>query len=159
MARRAWPALAVIVAAGRWPAGSVPTRPQVYRTAGGAVDGLSLHGAEDPVSGLPFTYPPFAAVVMVPLALLPRWPPRRAWTAASMAALAAVVVVALARAGSGPAGAGWSSSRRRRALALEPVWQNLTFGQVNLVLMAGRRRRPDPSRAPLSGCWSASRPA
>ena len=34
----------------------------VYRYGGRALlDGLSPYAADDPVSGLPFTYPPFAA--------------------------------------------------------------------------------------------------
>ena len=42
----------------------------VYRYAGQAVlDGARVYDADDPVTGLPFTYPPFAAVLMVPLAL------------------------------------------------------------------------------------------
>ena len=41
----------------------------VYRYAGQAVlDGTQVYDADDPVTGLPFTYPPFAAIVMVPLA-------------------------------------------------------------------------------------------
>ena len=35
----------------------------------------------------------------------------------------------------GPRRGGWSRSLTVGALALEPVWQNLTFGQVNLFLM------------------------
>ncbi len=106
-----------------------------YRYGGRAVlEGLPLYDAHDPVSGLPFTYPPFGAVVMVPLALMPVHLAAAVLTSASTAALAAVVVISL-------------SVRRRRlaawsvpvlvigALALEPVWQNLRFGQINVLLM------------------------
>jgi alpha-1,2-mannosyltransferase len=58
------------------------------------------------VNGLRFTYPPFAAVGVSPLGLLP---PRLAaglWTAASVAALAGVVVV-VRRALVGPHPGGW----------------------------------------------------
>ena len=66
----------------------------VYRYGGRAVlDGLPLYESDDPVTGLPFTYPPFAAVAMVPLALLPAWLAAALWTGASVGALAAVVVV------------------------------------------------------------------
>ena len=66
----------------------------VYQYGGRAVlDGLPLYESGDPVTGLPFTYPPFAAVVMVPLALLPAWLAAALWTGASVGALAAVVVV------------------------------------------------------------------
>ena len=86
------------------------------------------------MTGLPFTYPPFAAVVMVPLALLPTWLAAALWTGASVAALAAVVVVVAASFGR-PAPGWLVALLAGGALALEPVWQNLTFGQVNLFLM------------------------
>ena len=107
----------------------------VYQYAGRAVlDGLRLYGSRDPVMGLPFTYPPFAAVVMVPLALLPAWLAAALWTGASAAALTAVVVVV--RRALGRPTLGWLAALvAAGALALEPVWQNVTFGQVNLVLM------------------------
>jgi alpha-1,2-mannosyltransferase len=98
------------------------------------LDGLPVLRSDDPVTGLPFTYPPFAAVVMVPLALLPAWLVAGLWTGASVGTLAAVVVV-VRRALDRPA-PGWLVALVTvAALASEPVWQNLTFGQVNLVLM------------------------
>ena len=107
----------------------------VYQYGGQAVlDGLPVYESGDPVTGLPFTYPPFAAVVMVPLALLPAWLAAALWTGASVAALAAVVVVV--RRALGRPAPGWLVALLTAgALALEPVWQNLTFGQVNLFLM------------------------
>jgi alpha-1,2-mannosyltransferase len=108
----------------------------VYQHGGQLVlDGLSPVGARDPSTGLPFTYPPFAAVAMVPLALLPSWLAAAVWTAASVAALAAMIAMVL-RAQARPA-PGWLVALLAvGAMALEPVWQTLTFGQVNLVLMA-----------------------
>lgn len=107
----------------------------VYRYGGRAVlDGLAVYAADDPVTGYPFTYPPFAAVVMVPLALVPGWVAAGAWTAMSVAALAGSVWVVL-RALDRPAPGWLVAAVAVGALALEPVWQNLTFGQVNLVLM------------------------
>ncbi len=107
----------------------------VYRFGGRAVlDGLSLLGADDPVTGLRFTYPPFAAVVMVPLALAPGWLAAGLWTSASTGALAGTVAVV--RRAYGHSTPGWQVALLTGgALALEPVWQNLTFGQVNLLLM------------------------
>jgi alpha-1,2-mannosyltransferase len=107
----------------------------VYQWGGRAVlDGLSPYASDDPVTGLPFTYPPFAAVLMVPLALLPTWLAAALWTGASAGALgAAVVVVRRALGHTTPA---WLVVLVSvAALALEPVWQNVTFGQINLVLM------------------------
>jgi len=107
----------------------------VYQHAGRAVlDGLPVLQSSDPVTGLPFTYPPFAAVVMVPLAPMPAWLAAGLWTGASVGALAAVVVVV--RRALGRAAPGWLVVLLTGgALAMEPVWQNLTFGQINLFLM------------------------
>jgi alpha-1,2-mannosyltransferase len=107
----------------------------VYRYGGRAVlDGLPVYGAGDPVTGLHFTYPPFAAVVMVPFALVPAWLAAALWTAASVGALAAVVV--LVRRALGRPAPGWLVALLTGgAFALEPVWQNVAFGQVNLLLM------------------------
>ncbi len=107
----------------------------VYRYGGRAVlDGIALYDVDDPVTGLPFTYPPIAAVLMVPLALPPEWLVAALWTGASVAALAAVVVVV--RRSLGLAAAGWWVALVVvGSLALEPVGQTLAFGQVNLLLM------------------------
>jgi alpha-1,2-mannosyltransferase len=107
----------------------------VYRYGGQTVlDGLPLYGSRDPATGLPFTYPPFAAIVMVPLALLPEWLAAALWTGLSAAALAAVIVVV--RRGLGrPTSGRLVALLTVGALGLEPVWRNFTFGQVNLVLM------------------------
>jgi alpha-1,2-mannosyltransferase len=108
----------------------------VYRYGGLALlDGLSPYAEDDPVSGLPFTYPPFAAAMMIPLAVLPLQVAVAAWTAASLAALSAIVVVALREVGLA-ARSSLVVGLVAGALALEPVWQNLSFGQVNLVLVA-----------------------
>lgn len=107
----------------------------VYQYGGRAVlDGLSAYARADPVTGLPFTYPPFAAVLMVPLALLPTWLAAALWTGASAGALGAAVVV-VRRALGRPSPPWLVVLVSIGALALEPVWQNVTFGQVNLILM------------------------
>ena len=107
----------------------------VYQHAGRTVlDGLPVLGSRDPVTGLAFTYPPFAAVLMVPLALVPAWMAAAVWTGASVGALAAVV--AFVRRASGRSAAGWLVALLTGgALALEPVWQNLVFGQINAFVM------------------------
>ena len=107
----------------------------VYQHGGRAVlDGVSAYARDDPVNGLPFTYPPFAAVLMAPLALLPTWLAAALWTGASAGALGASVVVV--RRALGRASPTWLVVLLSvAALALEPVWQNLAFGQINLVLM------------------------
>ena len=82
----------------------------VYQFGGRAVlDGLLAFGVRDPVTGLPFTYPPFAAVVMVPLAPLPAWLAAALWTGASVGALARSSWWSAARSTSRRRG-GWSRS-------------------------------------------------
>ena len=107
----------------------------VYRHGGRAVlDGLSPYARDDPATGLPFTYPPFAAVLMVPLALLPAGLVAALWTGASAGALGASVLVV--RRALGRPSPGWLVVVLAvSALAFEPVWQTLAFGQVNLLLM------------------------
>lgn len=92
------------------------------------LDGLPLY--EQPWGDLPFTYPPFAALCMVPLAVLPGWA-----AALAMPALSCVALVLLWRC------CPTTSSAALAALAplsllLEPVWMTLLFGQVNLLLVA-----------------------
>ena len=106
-----------------------------YRYGGRLVlDGLPVYGSRDPATGLRFTYPPFAALAMTPLALLPAWLATALWTAASVGALAGVVMVA-ERALGHTVPIRLVALLTGGALAFEPVWQNLTFGQVNLLLM------------------------
>ena len=142
------PVLAVIVAAaavaGAVAWAGVPARLSLhggfvdlsaYRYGGRLVlDGLPLYASRDPATGLRFTYPPFAAVAMVPLALLPGWLATALWTAASVGALAGVILV-VGRALGRPVPGWLGALLTGGALVLEPVWQNLTFGQINLLLM------------------------
>lgn len=107
----------------------------VYQYGGRAVlEGVPVYASDEPVTGLPFTYPPFAAVVMAPLAMLPPWLVAALWAGASLGATAAVVVVV--RRALGRPAPGWLVCLLTAgALVLEPVWQNLLFGQVNVFLM------------------------
>jgi alpha-1,2-mannosyltransferase len=112
----------------------------VYRAGGEAV----LRGAPvydmltEPPQLLPFTYPPFAALLAAPLAMLP-WPVVQVlWVAAIYVALAVAVWYAfrplLARAGRyAPPATGALVG----VLAyLQPVHDQTRFGQVGLFLMA-----------------------
>lgn len=107
----------------------------VYQYGGhAALHGLAVYRSDDPVTGLPFTYPPFAAAAMAPLSLLPPWLAAALWTAASLAALAGAVVVV--RRALGRSTSGWLLALVcAGALLVEPVWQTLTFGQINLLVM------------------------
>lgn len=108
----------------------------VYVFGGGAVlDDGRLYAEGTPGSGLPFTYPPFAALLMAPLAAVPFPLAVALWSAASVLALGWVVARFLAETAYG-ARPWLVAALTAVALGLEPVWANLAFGQINLFLMA-----------------------
>ncbi|RZS90357.1 alpha-1,2-mannosyltransferase [Motilibacter rhizosphaerae] len=111
----------------------VPLDLEIYRRGGAAVrrDG-ALYA--DQLLGHWFTYPPFAAELFRPLALLPDGLVRVGWALASVAALASAARDCLLLAGKDPAGR--VPSLVAAALPLEPVWHTLALGQVNLLLLA-----------------------
>ncbi|WP_020668117.1 glycosyltransferase 87 family protein [Amycolatopsis nigrescens] len=93
---------------------------------------------------LPFTYPPTAALMFTPLALMPIQVAWGVLTAVSVLAMALVIRIAI---GSLPAptedGPRWWASPARSTLVfslvllgLEPVWRTIFLGQINLILMA-----------------------
>jgi alpha-1,2-mannosyltransferase len=104
---------------------------QVYRAGGEHV----LVGAPLYEGGvlldLPFVYPPFAAALFAPLALLPLGLLKLAWTAAGLGLLAYVVHRCAPRAGL-PA----AVLVAVLATALDPVRTTLYLGQINIVLLA-----------------------
>lgn len=116
---------------------------EVYRFGVWALlDGGDLYGPLPPTvvgAVLPFIYPPFAALVLLPFALVPwevAWP---ALLAASTLALAVTLLVTARRLwpSSGRAGAiAVASLALPLSFALEPVHSTFDFGQVNLLLMA-----------------------
>jgi Glycosyltransferase family 87 len=82
-----------------------------------------------------FTYSPFAAIVFVPAAALPLAVARTGWDLVSVVALAYSCVLILKLAGRRPskiAVAGVVAA----AMALDPVWETLFLGQINLILLA-----------------------
>ena len=86
-----------------------------------------------------FTYSPFAAIVFVPVAALPLAVARVTWDLVSVAALAYSCTRILQIAGYRPsrlAVAGFVAA----AMALDPVWETLFLGQINLILLARRTR-------------------
>lgn len=108
----------------------------VYRMGGAAIlQGLPLYEQRLDGDGLPFTYPPFAAMVMSPLVLPPAELVYVAWTALSVAALAAVVARSLPP-GSIPVRLLWFTPLLGLCALVEPVQRTFHFGQVNLLLCA-----------------------
>jgi alpha-1,2-mannosyltransferase len=127
---------------------------RVYRAGAQAfVDGTDIYRTPPIRTDLPFTYPPFAAIVMVPLAVLPYSVAFAILTAISVPALVIALRVVLGR-----LWPGWSDRRvwvvatvvtAAATQLFWPVIRTLTSGQVNLILMAlvtvdllrpGRRR-------------------
>lgn len=135
---------------------------EVYRFGVQAwLSGGDMYGTLPPTSGaitLPFIYPPFAALLLAPLALVP-WPV--AWVVLLTLSVAALGVTLYVVAGrlwpSGGRGGALSVTSVALPLALavtpnnpidfdrpgaaltfglEPVVQTIEFGQVNLLLMA-----------------------
>jgi alpha-1,2-mannosyltransferase len=126
--------MALDVGASTFPGGStLPWRPvmvdlDVYRLAGQV---LLSGGAFYRLPGaLQFLYPPFAALLAVPLAVLPTWLVQVGWTVAG----ALMVVAVLHRWGQ----TGWRLSLWSTAVvyAVLPVSQTLAFGQLGILLVA-----------------------
>jgi alpha-1,2-mannosyltransferase len=115
---------------------------QVYRVGGQAWStGISLYGASFPAPlrgpALPFVYPPFAAILFAGLNAVSSFSVEAIimWVASAVAAMVTCTLV-VRRLGSGSnswlvLGCGAGAA----VLLLEPEFQNLGFGQVNMVLM------------------------
>ncbi|SOX55556.1 DUF2029 domain-containing protein, partial [Mycobacterium ahvazicum] len=95
-----------------------------------------VYSERTPDFPLPFTYPPFAAIVFYPLHLLPFGLTGFLWLAATMAALYASVRISQRLLGVPP------GSGRRVAMAwtaitiwIEPLRNNFDYGQINVFLM------------------------
>ena len=100
-------------------------------------DSMSL-AAEPPWARLPFTYPPTAALLFVPLALFPTQVSWGLLGALSVLGLTAVIALCIRALPQRPA---WLTPGRGAlvlsvlALGIEPVWRTLFLGQINLILM------------------------
>ncbi len=114
---------------------------QVYRLGIEAMrDGADMYGQLPKTSigiGLPFIYPPFAAIALAPFALLPWGTAKILYVVVSIAALAWTLYLVARR---------YHPDRKQAALLvtacalplamlLEPVRATIDFGQVNLLLM------------------------
>ncbi|MFG3286601.1 glycosyltransferase 87 family protein [Streptomyces sp. NPDC048111] len=117
----------------------------VYRAEGAAVvHGTALYGFTVTPWQLPATYPPFAALLFVPAALVPLPVLKAAFCVGNVALLALLAVLSRRFAGTqvrteAGAGASWPrfgfvALATACGLWLEPVFQTLLFGQVNLAL-------------------------
>ena len=134
-----------------WPLDQWQVDVEVYRQAGESIlVGRPVYSAmTEPPQLLPFTYPPFAAVLAIPLALLPFGVVGWLWTAAQVAATTAIVWYAAHRLVQrfGPWAALATALLTGPMLWLHPVSDGIRFGQVNAFivlacLMDLRRPRP-----------------
>ncbi|MEU9102274.1 glycosyltransferase 87 family protein [Streptomyces sp. NPDC048361] len=106
----------------------------VYRAEGAAVaSGSSLYGFTVTAWQLPATYPPFAALLFVPTAYVPTDVLRLAFGTGNCVLTGFLVVLSCRFAGVRPRGA-YLLGAAALALWLEPVFQTLLFGQINLAL-------------------------
>jgi len=111
----------------------------VYRAAAAAaLEGGDVYAAHASGSALPFTYPPAAAYLLIPLAFVSRPVAAVGLTGLSVVALIIVVFLVLRRAAAPPFSPtlGVVALLSLLALTLEPVIGTLTLGQLNLILMA-----------------------
>lgn len=95
-----------------------------------------VYADQTPDFPLPFTYPPFAAVVFYPLHLLPFWLVALCWQLGTMAALYGVVRISQRLLG------GSATTGRRVAMAwtavgiwTEPLRSTFDYGQINVILV------------------------
>ncbi|MGY1944722.1 glycosyltransferase 87 family protein [Nocardia asiatica] len=115
---------------------------QVYRNGARVwLDGGDLYGPMPPVEGigLPFTYPPLAALFFAPLAMMPLLLAEVLVVVTSVASLGISLWLVLARLRpelSRPAVLTLVIAAVAVAQFFEPIRQTFGFGQINLVLMA-----------------------
>lgn len=127
----------------------------VYRAEGAAVwNGTDLYGFTVTEWELPATYPPFAALLFVPVALVPLSFAKAAFVVGNVALLALLVALSLRCATPRPVRLTHTLpvvlAVTAGALWLEPVFQTLVFGQINLALaclVLWDLGRPDGARA------------
>ncbi|MFJ2771827.1 glycosyltransferase 87 family protein [Streptomyces sp. NPDC087300] len=106
----------------------------VYRAEGAAVaNGGDLYGFTVTEWQLPATYPPFAAILFVPTTWLPVGALKAAFLVGNTALLTLLVRLSCTLVGL-PGRAPLLCAATAAALWLEPVFQTVLFGQINLAL-------------------------
>lgn len=130
--------VAVALAGLRWvsPASWIFVDLHVFvRGATSVLSGGSLYAAAP--GTLPFTYPPFAALVFAPLGLLSVVTVQWVWTVVGIASLGVIVWTSVRVSYPGVPQRwrlAWTVVLMVAALGLEPIQRTLVLGQVNLIL-------------------------
>ena len=109
----------------------------VYLMGGSHLFGGHLYDVQDPNTHLSFTYPPFAALLFVPLSVFPEQLAELLLGAVNVVALAALVAVSLRAVRPSMDRTQlccWTLILMAPALALDPVRLTFSFGQVNIIL-------------------------
>jgi alpha-1,2-mannosyltransferase len=133
-------AASVALVLGRAVHNAVDTRQvdlEVYLMGASHVFDGRLYTAVLPGARLPFTYPPVAALLFVPLTALGRTSAQVAWAVVSAGVLVAFLAVSLRAVRPRWEHSGvvcWSLVLAYPAMALDPVGLTFSFGQINLVL-------------------------
>jgi alpha-1,2-mannosyltransferase len=118
----------------------------VYLGGAGAIDHRGslysyTYADQTPDFPLPFTYPPFAAVVFYPLHLLPFGLVAFLWQIATMAALYGAIRISqrLMGATADPDGRSHRAAMSWTAISIwiEPLRSTFDYGQINVLLMVG----------------------
>ena len=107
----------------------------VFRDAGAAfINGDPLYEGFPTRSGFAFIYPPFAALLFVPLAWVPEVAMGIMWNCSIIAALFGIIAMACHRLGLRPWWA-WAAALTGFATCLDTVYMNLYYGQINIFLV------------------------
>ena len=115
---------------------------QVYLMGARHLQSAHLYSLSLPGVHLPFTYPPFSTLFFWPLTLVPTGVATVLWAMVNLAALMVIIGVTLLtvhpeqRAGESGVPWMWAAMLVGPAILLEPVMLDMSFGQVNLVLVA-----------------------
>jgi len=111
-----------------------------------------VYADQTPDFPLPFTYPPFAAVVFYPLHLLPFGLVAFLWQVGTIAALYGVVRISQRLLGV-PAGGGYRAAMLWTAITIwiEPLRSTFDYGQVNVLLVLAALWAVFTTRSWLSG--------
>ncbi len=113
---------------------------RVYRAAGHALyDGGSPFTSYFTANHLPFTYTPFALLVLSPLTFGSLGLVETGWWLLSAASMVVAAFLLLRTTFTLPSGRAWALAGLlggAASLALEPVRSNFDYGQINLMLMA-----------------------